>query len=617
MGNQYLYLSVLLTYTTHHSIPFLSLLLLLCLLPNLVQAQDPPSKIKRTKLTKVRGSVVDAETKEPLPFVNIAFVGTSVGTTTDFDGQYELETQWGSDSLQVSYLGYLTAYAVVTVEERQEINFELVPESLNLDEVVVKAKKQRYRKKNNPTVDLMWQVIANKKRNRLENYSTYQLDKYEKVEIDLNNLTDKFRNRKVFNKFQFVFDNVDTSEVNGKPYLPIFLQEIAAKVCYDQAQGKTREWREGVKLTELKGFLDEQSLTTITDYLYNEIDIYENSVLLLGNQFTTPLSNIAVDFYRFYIADTINYQGKKAVDMAFIPKVKGNFGFTGNMLIALDGSYQILQANFTIVKDINLNFVQDLVIEQDFTEGPDGQYLLEKERIVIDYNLTKKGIGFFGKKTVHYRNHLFDQPIESGLLQGTERVMEAPDARQLSEADWRQLRLEPLSPQESNTYQMVDTLQTVPAFRRTLRLISFLATGYTAVGPFDIGPVNSFYSVNPVEGFRFRFGGRTNLGFNERLQLDAYAAYGFRDERLKGGLALLYFLRENFERNPKHYFRLGYNRETRFPGLYVEFIDTDNVFLSIRRGAADRMLLLDSYRAQYYVGNQQNLTTTLSLERLS
>lgn len=590
------------------------LLFLLCTILVEGLAQD---KERNTKLTRIRGVVIDKDTKEPLPFVNLAFQGTSVGTTTDFDGKYELETQWGSEVLEVSYLGYITATAKVILEKRQVIDFALESESLNLEEVVVKAKKKRYRKKNNPAVELMRKVIANKKQNSIDNNDFYELDKYEKVELDINNITDKFRSRKAFKKFQFVFDYVDTSAINGKPYLPIFLQEISSKVYYSKAANKTKEYRDGIKATKLEGYLDEQSMTTIMDYLYEEIDIYENNVLLMGNEFTSPLSPIAVDFYRFYIADTVEFKGKQAINMAFIPKIKGNFGFTGNLFIALDSTYQILKVDMGIVDDINLNFVQDLVVEQEFEEGPDGQFLLVKDKIVIDYNLTKKGIGFFGKKTVHYKNHVIDKPIDAAIFDGAEDVIENKGAWEVTDLHWQEKRPIQLSANEQGTYQMIDTLQTVPAFKRALNTLSILMTGYATVGKIDIGPINTFNTANAIEGYRFRFGGRTNVKFHPKFQIDAYAAYGFKDKRLKGALAFLYSFREkDFEENPKHFVRLGFNRETRFPGMVVEFVDTDNFSSSFRRGSATRMLLLDNFRGEYFVENYSNLTTSIYVERL-
>ena len=595
-------------------VPLLLFLLCTILVEGLAQNKD---KEKNTKLTRIRGVVIDKDTKEPLPFVNLAFQGTSVGTTTDFDGKYEIETQWGSEVLEVSYLGYITATADVILEKRQVIDFALESESLNLDEVVVKAKKNRYRKKNNPSVELMRKVIANKKKNSIDNNDFYEIDKYEKVELDINNITDKFRKRKAFKKFQFVFDYVDTSAINGKPFLPIFLQEISSKIYYSKAANKTKEYRDGIQATKLEGYLDEQSLTTIMDYLYEEVDIYDNNVILMGNEFTSPLAAIAVDFYRFYIADTIEYKGKQAINMAFIPKIKGNFGFVGNLLIALDSTYQILKVDMGIVDDINLNFVQDLVVEQEFEEGADGQFLLVKDKIVIDYNLTKKGIGFFGKKTVHYKNHIIDKPIDAAIFDGAEEVIENKDAWEVKEEHWQDRRPVQLSTNEQGTYEMIDTLQTVPAFKRTLNTLTILMTGFAPVGKIDIGPINTFYTANAIEGFRLRIGGRTNVKFHPKFQIDAYAAYGFKDKQVKGALAFLYSFREDdFEENPKHFVRLGYNRETRFPGLVVEFVDTDNFFSSFRRGTATRMLLLEAFRGEYFVENQRNLTTSIYVERL-
>lgn len=591
----------------------LGFLLLLLTVFTTVQLHSQTSK----KLTKVRGTVIDKETKEPLPFVAVAFAGTSVGTTTDFDGKFELSSQWATATLEVSFLGYTTFSTPITLGERQLVDVQLDPESLTMDEIVVVEKKRRYTKKNNPAVDLMRKVIANKGDNKLEGRDFYELDKYEKVELDINNITDKFKERKVFKNYQFVFDFVDTSEVNGKPYLPIFLQEISSKVYWSKEKKSKREYRNAIKATKLEGHLDEKSVTTIMDYLYEEIDIYSGSAILMGNQFTMPLSDLAPDFYRFYIIDTIEYNGKKAIDMAFIPKVKGNFGFNGNLYIALDSTYQLLKVKMGVVDDINLNFIQDLLIEQEFEKGPDGRYITAKDKIIVDYNIGKKGIGAFGKRTVHYKNHVFDQPKEDKIYDVPEFVIEEDGAREVAQDFWVDNRPIELSDHEEGVYHMIDTLQTVPAFKRALNILSFLTTGYTPVGKFDVGPINSFYSGNAVEGFRARFGGRTNIKFHPRLQFDTYLAYGFKDKEFKGAATAIWSFNDNSEDNPKHYIRAGYTRETKFPGLQVDFINEDNVFLAIgRRGVADRMLLFGSAKVEYFKENKSNLTFHATLDRL-
>ena len=596
--------------STYKTLSLLLLLLGIFASPNL-EAQS--SK----KLTRIKGTVIDKDTKEPLPFVAIAFPGTNIGTTTDFDGFFEIATQWGTETIEVSYIGYKTYTAKIKLGERQEVNIALESESLNLQEVTVKAKKKRYRKKNNPAVDLMRKVIANRKENRLSNFDYYEYDKYEKVELDINNITEKFRKRKAFKKFQFVFDYVDTSEVNGKPYLPIFLQEINAKVYYSKEKNKKREYRNAIKATNLDDHLDEESVTTIMDYLYKDIDIYNKSTILMGNQFTMPLSGIALDFYRFYIIDTIEFEGRQAVDMAFIPKVKGNFGFNGNLYIALDSTYQLLKAKMGVVDDINLNFVQDLLIEQEFKPGPDGKYILAKDKIIVDYNIGKKGVGVFGRREVNYNNHLFNVPRSDDIYDNPEHVVELKGARKKDDAYWETNRPIALSESEAGVYQMIDTLQTVPAFKRALNIIALLSTGYTTFGKVDIGPFSSFYSGNYVEGFRLRFGGRTNVKFHPKLQLDAYLAYGFRDKQFKGAGSFLYSFNEDSEVNPKHYIQAGFTRETKFPGLKVDFISPDNAFLAIgRRGVPDRMLLYNAIRIDYYRETFSNLTFHTTVERL-
>ena len=592
---------------------FSILLLLLCIFTTpslLAQSSD--------KLTRIRGTVIDKETKEPLPFVAVAFQGTSIGTTTDFDGKYELSSQFATETLEVSFIGYSTFTTTIKLGERQLVDVQLASEAITFDkEIVVKAKKKRYRKKNNPAVDLMRKVIGQKQENSLERYDHYEYDKYEKVELDINNITDKFRARKAFKKFQFIFDFVDTSEVNGKPYLPIFLQEIDAKVYYSKEKDKKREYRNAIKATKLENHLDEESVTTLMDYLYDDVNIYGSKTILMGNEFTMPLSPIALDFYRFYIIDTIEYQGKKAIDMAFIPKIKGNFGFNGNLYIALDSTYQLLKVKMGVVDDINLNFVQDLLIEQDFSEGPDGKYIVSKEKIIVDYNLTKKGIGAFGKRTAQYTNHKFNQPVADEIYDVPEFVIEQKGARKQDEDYWQTKRPVALSEKEAGVYHMIDTLQQVPAFKRALNIVSFLATGYTPVGKFDIGPINSFYGGNVVEGFRTRFGGRTNINFHPKLALDAYVAYGFKDKEFKGALKALWSFNGNSEENPKHYIQGGFTRETKFPGLKVDFISEDNVFLAIgRRGVADRMLLYTATRLDYYKETRSNLTFHATVERL-
>ncbi len=552
------------------------------------------------KMTTVKGVVIDAHTKELLPFVNVAFVGTTVGTTTDLDGSYSIDTRWGSDSLQVSFVGYEAITIPVKLGTNQKINFELNSTTLNLGEVVIKVKRGKYKRKDNPAVALIKNVIAHKGENRMQGQDFYEYEKYEKIELDLNNITEDFKKKRAFKKFQFIFEYMDTSDLNGKPYLPVFIRETASQVYYRKNPKAEKEYRKGIKLTGIDDYFDSDNLSTLTDILYQKVDIYENNVSMLGLQFMSPLSNVASTFYRFYILDTIQYNGKEVIDLAFMPVNKQDLGFKGNLYILNDGSYAVVKADFGVSEKINLNFVQDLKLVQEFNH--DGEvWILSKDQVVVDIAFTKGGSGFFGTRSVLYRNHIFNVERDDSIYKGTEKIVKEKGADERDDDFWAQARQEKLSKHEEGVYHMIDTLQTVPAFRRALDIITLVLSGYVQVGKVDVGPVGAFYSFNEVEGFRLRFGGMTTVKFAPKVELEGYAAYGFKDQELKYSGAVLYSFQEDFKSNPKHFVRLSHQHETSFVGQDLDFVVEDNFFLSFKRGGSDKMLFYDSYKGEYFL----------------
>ena len=565
-------------------------------------------------MTVVKGTVLDAQNGELLPIVNISFKGTNVGTNTDFDGNYLIESQWASDSLEVSYIGYKTQTVFVEKGKSQTFHFKLDPEGLTLGVVEVKAKKQRYRKKNNPAVELMRKVIKNKKSNRLENNEFYAYDKYEKIELDMNNITEKFMNKKIFKKAQFIFDYVDTSAINGKPYLPFFMQETASEVYFRKNPNTFKEYRTGFKTIGLDEYLDDESISVVMDKLYQDVDISKNDILLLGQNFVSPLSVFAVDYYKFYIMDTIQFNGKQCIDMAFIPRNKQNFAFNGNLFIALDSTYQVMNVKMGILKEINLNFIQDLEIEQTF-EFVNNRFYKTMDRLVIDYNIGRKGMGFYGKKTTFYQDFDFEEAKDVEVYNAAEKLTILDDIKEKDDAFWEDVRGEQLTEQEQGVYGMVDDLLKVPSFKRVLDILQIAISGHIEVGPVDLGPIGAFYSFNDVEGFRLRFGGRTNQKFSEKFNLEAYGAYGFKDKEPKYAASVLYTFNKSYAEYPKHYIKASYQHETTFPGLVLRFINEDNFFLSFKRGKADQMLFFDSYKLEYFKEYPRDWNVTLKLEK--
>ena len=579
--------------------PFFSLLLLIVVAVT-VHAQ---------KMTVVKGTVIDAETKEPLPLVNIAFVNTSIGTTTDFDGSFVLESKWATDSIVVSYVGYQAQKLPITLYERQQVNVALVPFALNLQTVEIKAKRKGYKRKGNPAVAIMKKVIANKDQNRLEALDFYEYDKYEKIQFDLNNFDpEKLKRRRTMKKFQFIFDYVDTSDLNGKPFLPFFIQETVAKVYYRKNPESKKEYRQGIKVTGIQDYIDLEDFTTMMDVLYQDLNVYDDNIRLLDLPFMSPTNPLAITFYRFYLVDTLaSVNGQPCNKISFMPVNNQNIAFKGDLYIAKDSTYALLKANLGITRQINVNFVHDLNLEQEF-EMKDGVMVMTKDQLQIDFGLFKKGTGIYGTRTVSYRNHVFNTPRDEKLYAGTENVVAAKDAYEKDEAFWKQARHDTLSQQEEGIYEMIDTLQKAPAFRTAMDLLTLAFTGYKAFGAFDVGPIGSFYSFNDVEGFRAKFGGETNLKFHPKLSLAGLVAYGFKDQEFKYGASLLYSFQDNFKSNPKHFFRIFYQHEVNLVGLYLPFTSTDNFFISFQRGSTSRMTLMDRYQFQYFLELDNHLS---------
>lgn len=568
-------------------------------------------------MTKIRGRVTDAQTSEALPFVNVVFKGKSIGTVTDYNGYYQLESQWGSDSIQVSFLGYNTASRKVVAGRSQVLDIALQPDNIELGEVKVATKKKRYRNKDNPAVDLIRKVIEYKNNNRKEGLDYYTYDKYEKVEFDLNNISEDFRQKKIFKKFQFIFDYVDTSEINGKPYLPMFFKERFSEVYYRKEPKAYKEYVKAENMVGFDDYVDDDGISYFIDNMYQDIDIYDNTIMLLTNPFVSPVSDIAPVVYKYLLMDTLDVQGHECIQLAFQPRNKADFAFVGNMYITNDGGYAVKRIEMEVPDEINLNFVNDILIVQEFNDINDSCWLPVKDEITIDFNLTKKSVGMFGSRKVYLDNFNADSVFDDAVFSGIEKVNKEDDAESKDEQYWDSVRGVELSENEKGVFKMIDSLHQVPAFKTAMDVMVLLLAGYWDFGPIDVGPVNTFYSFNDVEGFRLRLGGRTNQKFSKRFRIEAYGLYGFKDERFKYSLSTTWSLNEHSVHDkPDHTLRLMHQIETNFPGMQMQFVNEDNFLLSIKRGVSDKILYYQLNEVEHCKDWGNGISTSVSLKHL-
>ena len=553
--------------------------------------------------TVVTGVVTDAGNKQPLPFVGISFTGSTIGVSSNDQGQFSIRSVKPYTQLKVTYLGFKDAIFNVVPGKQQVINVKMVPSSQSLNEVTVRSKKRpKYTNKENPAVELIRKVIANKEKNRPEAYHFVEYKEYDKMQFSLSDVSQKFADRKFFRKYKFVFENRDSTTYEGRNLLPIYLTEKLSQVYYRKSPETNKEVVLGEKSVNFGPAVDNEGLGQYFKHLYDKVDIYDNSIYLLTRQFLSPISDSAPTYYKFFITDTITTaDNKKLIQLSFTPRNTNDVLFEGDIYITLDGNYAVQKAHLVINKNINVNFVRDMNVDLEFEPNPDGRYHLNKSSTSADFlgsSTTRKG-GLFGIRTLTYKNYIVNKQEPEFMYAPSDEVLN-DEVKHRSEEFWRENRLDTLTTAEAQVYKNIDSLTHMASFRRTADIVTLLFAGFKGFGKFEIGPASTFYSFNPVEGFRLRLGGRTTPQLSKRYFFEGYGAYGFKDERWKYFLAATYsFNEKSIYKFPQDYIRFSVQRDTKIPGQELQFIQEDNFLLSFKRGNNDKYLYVDQYKVDY------------------
>lgn len=480
--------------------------------------------------TKVSGVVLDSQNK-PIGFANVAFLGTTEGVVTNEDGRFYLESPQTRKTLVISFVGYQT----VRIELDKAVNYDMkvtLPDGQELQEVKVFTGKTS--KKNNPALDILRKIWERRRKNGLKMFRQYEMDKYEKVEFDMNTIDSAMMKSKLFKGMEFVFNYVDTSSVTGKTYLPIFINEALSNVYGDNVRNKVKEV---LKANKNSGFSSNQQILAFIKDLYAEYDIYDNYLKFFDKAFTSPLSRTGIDVYNYHLADSAYIDNKWCYNIVYYPRRKGELTFKGDFWVN-DTTWAIKTISMAATKSANINWVKDIYIEQEFEVLNDSVFLLTRDYMMTDFALNKKekSKGVYGKRTTLFRNHKFNlEKPEDFYKQEVNAYDES--VYQRSDEFWAENRLEELNQDEKGIYTMLDSLQHNKKFQRLYNLVTILGSGYVQVGNFDYGPIFSTFGYNEVEGIRIRAGGRTYFGQNDPWRLQGYVAYGFKDDKFKYGLS--------------------------------------------------------------------------------
>lgn len=545
------------------------------------------------QITKIMGQVRDAKTKELLPFVNISLKNTKTGTVTDYNGNYKIETITNADSIVATFVGYKRNAKKIIKNKFQTVNFELVQSALELEEVVVAVKK-RARTKDELALMLLDKIMENKNKNNIDKLSYYEYEAYNKIEFDLNNITEEFKNRRVLKPFKFVFQYIDTSTINGKPYLPVFFVESVSDYFFRKNPKAEREFIKGVRTSGIQN----QSINQLMGNMFIKTNLYDNYIDLFGKGFVSPIAGLGRAYYKYFLVDSMFIGNNWCYHMVFHPRNKEDNVFNGDFWVT-DTTFAIKKIEIKIDKTVNLNFINNVVISQEFTNIDSTIWMLDKEIIIIDFNLFENpnnAMGFFGKKTTTFRKHKINNSRDNSFYATTTDILVDPNSGKKDETFWTEVRHEELTQKEKQIFNMVDTIKTIRAFRTFYDIVNAFVTYYYVWGKFELGPYFTTYSFNTIEGNRIRLGGRTSNEFSKKLMLEAYTAFGTSDLRFKYGGKVNYM----FNKNPRRGIIFGYKNDMEQLGQSVNAFREDNILASaFRRGPNDKLSMVKEFKINY------------------
>lgn len=484
----------------------------------------------------IKGKVIDAETAEGIPFANVYPKNNpSKGTTTDFEGYYSITYDQLEDSLVVSYIGYVTKLKPISAATSQEgiwlLDFQLEGDNTKLEEIVIEAGED-------PAYPIMRQVIKNKRQNDYSRLEFYEYESYIKIELDIDNVSEKFKKRKIIRDVSAAVDSAGglTGE-DGKSLIPVFMSETISRYYYRRSPERRKE---EVLKTKIDGVGLEQDspISQILGSSFQQYNFYNNWLKILDKDFVSPVADSWKFYYDYYLADSLYLGEDWCYKIEVVPKREEDLAFDGAIWVDSE-SFGLKQIDARTSKKANINFVEKIKIQQALEETETGAWIPAKTRVLVDIaELTDSSAGIIAKFYTSNKDIVVNK--EHPLKFYKQGVVVDQNASNFDDDFWVKNRHDSLTPQEIQTYALIDTIKQVPIIKTYSEILRIVSSGYKKVGPVDVGHLVYTYALNNVEGSRFRVGLRTNTDFSRKFEFKGYLAYGTLDNRFKYSAALRY-----------------------------------------------------------------------------
>lgn len=555
--------------------------------------------------TSMSGIVVDAESGETLPFVQVYFlkpttnkgmVASSIGTTSDLEGHFSISTTSGYTMLNFQMMGYKTTTITLRAgEERSGVTVKLEPDVYSLQDVIItpKNKKRDYRRRGNPAVELIKNVIANKNEHSVQTLDHYTAQSYTRVSFALDNIQVNWE-KPFWKSFAFVQKYIDTTGVY--PNVTVSIRENLTDEYYQRKPRKEKKILQKNRVFGVEDLISYGSLHENIKELFKDIDINHNSMNLLYNRFVSPLSStVATTFYQYYIMDTIMVDGYPCIDLAFVPVNSESYGFTGHLYIVNDSTYRIKRYAINIPPEINLNFASNYTIEHNYVQLENGLWAPDRTTTYAKFYIFNKKKGMIARQTKIYTDWDLESPIPQDIFSSmTADEVETNDSMAVhyGAAAWDTLRPEPLTRYENSVYQLVQEVTAVPKLASAIAAVNAITTEFVATTPardidlskFDFGPIYNFVSWNMLEGVRLGIGGASTAKLHDQFFFRAHTAFGLKDLRPKYNATFVYTF-DKHKRQPydglRHHLQLSAQYDVEEPGQMTDVIRRDNILMSI------------------------------------
>lgn len=571
---------------------------------------------------QLTGAVVDAVTGDSIPYASASYKGHGIAKSGDAAGNFSIERHNGW-YLTISAIGYKPQRILIDSKTETVLFVELQPDSKRLGEVLVKAKRKKYKRKDNPAVELMRRVIAAKKRTDLANHPYYSYNKYQKITFAENDITPEKLEQSRYKGKQWLVNQVEPCPYNNKLILPLSVDETVTQNIYRKSPKSEKTIIMGQNSTGINElFQTGDILTTVLKDVFTDVDIYDDQIRLLQYPFTSPIGKDAIAFYRFYIMDTVYVDKDKCYHLQFIPNNQQDFGFRGELWILADSSLHVKKCNMTIPKRSDVNFVDNLQIQQEYTQLPDGEWVLTKDDMFTEMSLVKFMSKFIVIRTTRMSDYAFEE-IPNKLFKGKAKERHLADSRMRDDDFWNKYRAVSLTKSESSMDVFLHNLEQIKGFKIILFGAKALIENFVETGSVkhpskvDIGPINTMISKNFIDGLRTRVSAQTTANLNKHWFFSGYYARGWKSHKdyYKGEVTYSFNKKEYLPREfPKRTITFTSTYDVTSPSDKFMNTDKDNVFTAFKWSEVNKMMFYNRQQLSFEREEDWGFKTTVSLK---